>query len=41
MAVKKVSEKYRRNICGNEVMVAKAGGGALVSCGQDMELISS
>ena len=30
MGVKKVGEKYRRNICGNEVTVTKAGGGTLV-----------
>ena len=37
MAVEKVSEKYRCNICGNEVVVTKVGGGTLVCCGQDME----
>lgn len=41
MAVEKVREKYRCNICGNEVTVTKAGGGTLVCCGLDMELISS
>lgn len=41
MGVKKVGEKYRCNICGNEVTVTKVGGGTLVCCGQDMELISS
>ncbi len=40
MAVKNVGEKYRCNICGNEVEVTKAGGGALVCCGAEMELIS-
>jgi len=39
MAVKKVGEKYRCNICGNEVTVTKAGGGTLVCCGEDMEKI--
>jgi desulfoferrodoxin-like iron-binding protein len=39
MAVKKVGEKYRCNVCGNEVTVTKVGGGTLVCCGQDMELI--
>jgi len=39
MAVKKVDEEYRCNICGNEVTVTKVGGGILVCCGQDMELI--
>jgi desulfoferrodoxin-like iron-binding protein len=41
MAVKKVGEKYRCNVCGNEVTVTKVGGGTLVCCGQDMELVSS
>ena len=39
MAVEKVGEKYRCNICGNEVVVTEAGGGTLVCCGQDMERI--
>jgi len=39
MAVEKVGEKYRCNICGNEVMVTKVGGGTLVCCGEDMEKI--
>ena len=37
MAVEKVGEKYRCNVCGNEVVVTKVGGGTLVCCGQDME----
>lgn len=37
MAVEKVGEKYRCNICGNEVLVTEAGGDTLVCCGQDME----
>jgi desulfoferrodoxin-like iron-binding protein len=37
MAVEKVGEKYRCNICGNEVVVTTAGGGTLVCCGEDME----
>jgi len=41
MAVKKAGEHYRCNICGNEIAVTKVGGGALVCCGQDMELIST
>jgi len=41
MAVEKVGEKYRCNICGNEVTVTKVGGGTLVCCGQDMEKINS
>ena len=39
MAVEKVGEKYRCNVCGNEVTVTKVGGGTLVCCGQDMEKI--
>ena len=41
MGVKKEGEKYRCNVCGNEVVVTKAGDGTLVCCGQEMELISS
>jgi len=37
---KKIGEKYRCNVCGNEVTVTKVGGGTLVCCGQDMERIS-
>ena len=37
MAVKQVGEKYRCNVCGNEVVVTEVGGGTLVCCGQDME----
>ena len=37
MAVEKVGEKYKCNICGNEVVVTEVGGGTLVCCGQDME----
>jgi len=40
VGVQNVDEKYRCNICGNEVVVTKVGGGTLVCCGQDMELIS-
>jgi desulfoferrodoxin-like iron-binding protein len=39
MGVKKVGEKYFCSICGNEVVVSKAGGGTLVCCGQNMVLI--
>jgi desulfoferrodoxin-like iron-binding protein len=39
MAVKEVGEKYRCNVCGNEVVVTEIGGGTLVCCGQDMEKI--
>ena len=41
MAVEKIGERYRCNICGNEVTVTKVGGGTLVCCGQDMEKIDS
>lgn len=41
MAVQNTGEKYRCSICGNEVEVIKAGGGTLVCCGQDMEIIVS
>lgn len=40
MAVKNINEKYRCNVCGNEVVVTEVGGGTLVCCGQDMELIN-
>ncbi|MFQ6065471.1 MAG: desulfoferrodoxin FeS4 iron-binding domain-containing protein [Candidatus Bathyarchaeia archaeon] len=40
MGVGRIGEKYRCNVCGNEVVVAKVGGGTLVCCGEDMELIS-
>jgi desulfoferrodoxin-like iron-binding protein len=40
MNVEKAGEKYRCNICGNEVTVTKAGGGELVCCGEPMEKIS-
>ena len=39
MAVEQVGEKYRCNVCGNEVTVTKVGGGTLVCCGEDMELL--
>ena len=39
MGVKNVDEKYRCNVCGNEVTVTKVGGGTLVCCDQEMELI--
>jgi desulfoferrodoxin-like iron-binding protein len=38
--VKELGENYRCNICDNEVTVTKAGGGVLVCCGEEMELIS-
>jgi desulfoferrodoxin-like iron-binding protein len=36
MAVTKVGDKYRCNICHNEVEVTKVGGGTLVCCGANM-----
>jgi len=39
VGVQRIGEKYRCNVCGNEVVVTKAGGGTLVCCGEDMELI--
>lgn len=41
MSVKEINEKYRCNVCGNEVMITKVGGGTLVCCGEEMELIGS
>jgi superoxide reductase len=40
MAVKKIGERYRCDIYGNEVTVTKAGGGTLVCCGGDMKKIN-
>ena len=37
MAVKEVGQRYRCNVCGNEVLVTKVGGGELVCCNQPME----
>jgi desulfoferrodoxin-like iron-binding protein len=37
MEVKKVGEKYLCEVCGNEVVVTKAGGGELVCCGKPMK----
>jgi len=39
MGVSKIGERYRCNVCGNEVDVTKVGGGTLVCCGQPMELV--
>ena len=39
MAVKREGEKYRCNVCGNEVTVTKVGGGTLVCCNKEMEKI--
>ena len=39
MAVKRIGEKYKCNVCGNQVTVTAAGGGELVCCGKPMEKI--
>lgn len=39
MAVETEGEKYHCNVCGNEVLVLAVGGGTLVCCDEDMELI--
>lgn len=39
MTITNVDEKYVCNICGNEVIVTKVGGGTLMCCGENMELI--
>ncbi len=39
MAVRKVGEKFRCNICHNEVTVTKVGGGTITCCGTNMEKI--
>jgi desulfoferrodoxin-like iron-binding protein len=39
MAVVEVGEHYICTICGNEVIVTKAGGGVLICCGQPMDLV--
>jgi desulfoferrodoxin-like iron-binding protein len=39
MTVKQEGERYRCNVCGNEVTVTKVGGGTLVCCDEEMELI--
>jgi len=41
MAVKEINERYRCNICGNEVMVTAVGGGTLVCCGEEMEKLET
>ncbi len=38
MGVNNVGEKYYCNICGNEVVVTKVGGGTLICCGEPMVL---
>lgn len=39
MGVSATGEKYVCEICGNEVVVTKVGGGALICCGEEMELL--
>jgi desulfoferrodoxin-like iron-binding protein len=39
MGVSATGERYLCEICGNEVVVEKVGGGTLVCCGQDMTLV--
>jgi desulfoferrodoxin-like iron-binding protein len=39
MGVENIGEKYICNICGNEVEVTNVGGGTLVCCGENMELL--
>ncbi len=40
MPVKNVNEHYRCNVCGNEVNVSEVGGGTLVCCEEEMELMA-
>lgn len=37
MAVERVGERYKCNICGNDVEVVAVGGGTLTCCGEEME----
>jgi len=39
MPVEKISQIYKCNVCGNIVEVLEVGGGTLVCCGQDMQLL--
>lgn len=39
--VNKVGEVYKCNVCGNVVKVREVGGGTLVCCDQEMELVES
>ncbi len=39
MSVKNEGGKYKCVICGNEVVLTKAGGGSLVCCGKNMKPI--
>lgn len=40
MGVFAKGERYLCEICGNEVVVEEVGGGTLVCCGQEMNLIN-
>ncbi len=37
--VEEVGQRFRCNVCGNIVEVVEVGGGVLVCCGEEMELI--
>ena len=39
MVVTRLDEMYKCNICGNEVVVTEVGGGTLVCCEEEMELV--
>lgn len=39
MGVSKIGEKFKCEICGNEVEVTKVGGGELYCCGEEMSLM--
>jgi len=39
MGVEKINQIYRCSICGNIIEVLHVGGGTLVCCGKDMELL--
>ena len=40
MGIDNKGEQYLCNVCGNEVMVIKAGGGTLACCDKEMQLIN-
>ena len=37
----KINDIYHCTICGNKVKVIQSGGGTLVCCGQEMELLDN
>jgi len=39
MGVNEIGEKYKCNVCGNVVEVINVGGGTLVCCGKEMQLV--